>query len=112
MSQLSSNELIAELRRQAAMKNATCPCVMLKDLMPLCDEYERLNTYREYAQEIAAAAYENAARISGSALLAGERCPAEDKQIIYGLACEVLRDLFLIKSDPIDEVSIAQQEGE
>ena len=34
--------VIAELRRQAAARNATWPCVLLSDLMPLCDEYERL----------------------------------------------------------------------
>mgnify|MGYP007082236112 CR=1 FL=1 len=34
--------LIAELRRQAGLPHATWPCVLLKHLMPLCDEYERL----------------------------------------------------------------------
>lgn len=34
--------LVAELRRQAAARNATWPCVLLSDIMPLCDEYERL----------------------------------------------------------------------
>lgn len=35
-------ELIAEIRRQAAMRNATWPCVLLRDLLPLCDAFERL----------------------------------------------------------------------
>jgi hypothetical protein len=35
-------ELIAALRRQAAMRNATWPCVLLKDILVLCDENERL----------------------------------------------------------------------
>ncbi len=42
MPKYTTLELIAELRRQAAKKNATWPCVLLKDLLPLCDEYERL----------------------------------------------------------------------
>lgn len=39
---MRTDEIVAELRRQRAMRNATWPCVLLKDLMPLCDEYERL----------------------------------------------------------------------
>lgn len=35
-------ELITELRRQAAMKHAVWPSVMLKELLPLCDDYEQL----------------------------------------------------------------------
>lgn len=49
MPRYTTPELIAELRRQAAKKkNATWPCVLLKDLLPLCDEYERL---RDAAQQ-------------------------------------------------------------
>jgi hypothetical protein len=36
------DQLIAELRRQRAMRIATWPCVLLRDLMPLCDEVARL----------------------------------------------------------------------
>lgn len=36
------DQLIAELRHQRAMRNATWPCVLLRDLMPLCDEVGRL----------------------------------------------------------------------
>lgn len=35
-------ELIADLRRQAQMKNALWPCVLLKDLLPLCDDNDRM----------------------------------------------------------------------
>ncbi|ULQ45934.1 hypothetical protein JN531_012575 [Flagellatimonas centrodinii] len=35
-------EIIATLREQAAQRNATWPGVLLKNLMPLCDEFERL----------------------------------------------------------------------
>ena len=40
-------DLIAELRRQAALRNATWPCVLLSDLMPLCDRMDVLE--REHA---------------------------------------------------------------
>ena len=41
-------DLIAELRRQAALRNATWPCVLLSDLMPLCDRMDVLE--REHAE--------------------------------------------------------------
>jgi len=44
LSRYTTPELIAEIRRQAAMRNATWPCVMLKDLLPLCDEIEQMRT--------------------------------------------------------------------
>jgi hypothetical protein len=37
-------EIIAELRRQAGLRNATWPCILLFELMPLCDEVERLES--------------------------------------------------------------------
>lgn len=48
MSKYTTPELIAEIRRQAAMRNATWPCVLLKDLLPLCDEVERMNSSRDF----------------------------------------------------------------
>lgn len=42
LSKYTTDELIADLRRQAGMRNATWPCVLLRDLLPLCDEIERL----------------------------------------------------------------------
>lgn len=39
---MSTSAMIAELRRQREMRNATWPCVLLKDLMPMCDEVEQL----------------------------------------------------------------------
>lgn len=41
-------DLIAELRRQAEMKNMTRPCVLLKELMTLCDEFEVLTRSRDF----------------------------------------------------------------
>lgn len=38
-----SAELIQDLRRQAAMRNATWPCILLKNLMPLLDEFEEID---------------------------------------------------------------------
>lgn len=37
--------LIAELRRQAAQRNATFPCLLLGDLMPLCDLAEEMGDF-------------------------------------------------------------------
>lgn len=42
MARRRPDDLVAELRRQAAMRNATWPCILLSELMPLCDEYDRL----------------------------------------------------------------------
>lgn len=39
---LSPDAIVAEIRRQAAQKDATWPSILLRDLLPLCDEYERL----------------------------------------------------------------------
>jgi len=39
---LSPDEIVAEIRRQAAQRGATRPNILLSDLLPLCDEYERL----------------------------------------------------------------------
>lgn len=33
---------ILELRREYAMRNLTWPCVLLKDLMPLCDAHDSM----------------------------------------------------------------------
>jgi hypothetical protein len=35
-------EIIAELRRQAGLRNATWPCMLLMDMIPLFDEFERM----------------------------------------------------------------------
>jgi hypothetical protein len=48
--------LIAEMRRQAAQRNATWPCILLKDLVPLLDHVGVLIAAdREYDNAIAAA---------------------------------------------------------
>ena len=39
---LSPDEIVAEIRRQAAQRGATRPNILFSDLLPLCDEYERL----------------------------------------------------------------------
>lgn len=39
---LSPDEIVVEIRRQAAQRDATRPNILLSDLLPLCDEYERL----------------------------------------------------------------------
>lgn len=52
----NSRDLIAELRRQAAMRNATWPCVLLKHMMPLLDEHERLLALAEATDELMAVA--------------------------------------------------------
>lgn len=39
---LTPAEIIAELRRQAALRNATWPCILLSEMMPLCDQFERI----------------------------------------------------------------------
>lgn len=48
MNSHTNTELIADIRRQAAMRNATWPCVLLKDLLPLCDEVERTRQSRDF----------------------------------------------------------------
>lgn len=45
-------ELIAELRRQGAKKNRTWPCVLLKDLLPLCDAYEQMEANTKEAVQV------------------------------------------------------------
>ena len=42
--------LIAELRRQATLRNATFPCVLLADLMPLCEAVDDLADVARDAQ--------------------------------------------------------------
>lgn len=34
--------VIVELRRQAGLRNATWPCILLKNLMPACDAIDEL----------------------------------------------------------------------
>jgi hypothetical protein len=41
--------LCAELRRQAAQRNATYPCLLLKDVLPLCDVLEDLADFAQDA---------------------------------------------------------------
>lgn len=43
--------------------------------------------------------YGKAAKISGSALLAGEKCPASDKAALYRIACELLGGIACVYSD-------------
>jgi hypothetical protein len=38
----SIDKLVCEIRRQANQRNSTWPCILLKDLVLLCDEYDRL----------------------------------------------------------------------
>jgi hypothetical protein len=40
---MSITDLIEELRRQSKLRNATWPCVLLSDLLPLLDSYEALS---------------------------------------------------------------------
>lgn len=35
------NKIVCEIRRQSKQKNATWPCILLKDLVLLCDEIDR-----------------------------------------------------------------------
>lgn len=59
-------ELIAELRRQRAMRNSTWPCVLLADLMPLCDAVDPKHFEAdERAHRIASIAAEELVRCEG-----------------------------------------------
>jgi hypothetical protein len=50
---MTPTEAIAELRRQAGLRNATCPCILLSELMPLCDEFERLESAKVEQEPVA-----------------------------------------------------------
>jgi len=52
-------------------------------------------------------AYEHAAKISGSALLAGEKCPDGDKAALYQISCELLNSIGYARS-----IMAAPQPGE
>jgi hypothetical protein len=50
---MTPTEIIAELRRQAGLRNATWPCILLCELMPLCDEFERLESAKVEQEPVA-----------------------------------------------------------
>ncbi len=43
----SNTEIILELRRQSALRNATWPSVLISDLLPFCDDFETLERQRD-----------------------------------------------------------------
>jgi hypothetical protein len=47
MSRYTIDGLVAEIRRQAAQRNATWPCILLSDLVLLVDEFERLKIHNQ-----------------------------------------------------------------
>jgi hypothetical protein len=49
--------------------------------------------------ELLADLYRSAAKITGSAFLAGEKCPKDDVQKIYRLACEILGGISVLYHD-------------
>lgn len=50
LSKYTTTELIAEIRRQAATPHPTWPCLHLRDLLPMCDEFERVSQSRDFYQ--------------------------------------------------------------